>query len=779
MAVLAVATAVFAESAAAAGTPRGAVTLNPTTGQAVQTASAAGAGDTSFAVGLPSLTQYCSGNATSTTAYAAARYIAGASIDPTQINFATFGVPSGTGPTFLSPLYKVNGQSEAQVATGAAPAYVPTAAQDSLWKLADNANLTDGVYRIGLLCWNLDNSTIDGTPGGTANYWESTITISNHTVSSVGNGSFDWAFGGTLGSTQAAPEPPLLASPLTAGDGSLSGSFSQPVTASPAISKWTITAHPPSGSDVIVDNIATAGSFSVSGLTNGVTYEVSVTATNSIATSLPSNKVSGTPAAVVTPPPPYAAPTLTATPAVTSVVLTWTVPVGDSGRTGYTIASPTASGFPVTVAAGATTYTVSGLTAGISYGFTITATYPSPYSGTTSNPAVATPLPETVPPPPSSLTPVAPNRVFDTRVGQPQGAVTVTKGKIGGDTKFLKVKVTGQSGVPETGVGAVSLNVTAISPDGPGYVTVYPCGTRPVASNLNYVAGQIAANLVIAPVPADGSLCFYSYANTDLVADVSGWFPAGTGLNSVTPNRVFDTRVGQPQGAVTITKGKIGGDTKVLRVKVTGQSAVPATGVGAVALNVTAVYPDGPGYVTVYPCGTRSGSNLNYVAGQIVANSVLAPVAADGTVCFFSYANADLVADVSGWFAAGTGFTSVTPNRVFDTRADQPQGSVTVTKVKVGGDTTVLTVKMTGQSGVPATGVGAVSLNVTAIYPDGPGYVTVYPCGTRPGSSNLNYVTGQIVPNSVIAPVSADGTVCFYSYANTDLIADISGWFSA
>ena len=68
-----------------------------------------------------------------------------------------------------------------------------------------------------------------------------------------------------------------------------------------------------------------------------------------------------------------------------------------------------------------------------------------------------------------------------------------------------------------------------------------------------------------------------------------------------------------------------------------------------------------------------------------------------------------------------------------------------------------------GGSGVPGSGVGAVSLNVTVTEPVGPGFVTVYPCGTRPNSSNLNFVGGQTVPNAVIAPVSAQGEVCFFS----------------
>ena len=79
---------------------------------------------------------------------------------------------------------------------------------------------------------------------------------------------------------------------------------------------------------------------------------------------------------------------------------------------------------------------------------------------------------------------------------------------------------------------------------------------------------------------------------------------------------------------------------------------------------------------------------------------------------------------------------------------------------------------------VPASGVGAISMNVTVTEPDGPGFVTVYPCGTQPNASSLNYVAGQTIPNAVIAPVSAQGEVCFYSQSPTHILADVNGWFA-
>ncbi|MCU1394286.1 MAG: hypothetical protein JWM34_2714 [Ilumatobacteraceae bacterium] len=376
----------------------------------------------------------------------------------------------------------------------------------------------------------------------------------------------------------------------------------------------------------------------------------------------------------------------------------------------------------------------------------------------------------------TGITPVSPPvRLFDTRAGQPQGAITIDQHRYGG-TRELTVKVVGAAGVPAN-AGAVSLNVTAVDPAGDGYVTVYPCGTRPNSSNVNYTAGRTVANAVIAPLSTDGSVCIYSQADTDLVADVNGWFAAGVGFGPLTPVRLFDTRPDQPDGAVVADKHRVGGATALV-VKVLGNGGVPSSGVGAVSLNVTAVGPTAAGYVTVYPCGTRpTASNVNYTTGRTVANAVIAPVAADGSICIYSQAPTDLVADVNGWFAASAGFIAVTPVRVFDTRAGEAQGSVTVTKHPYGG-VSELQVKVVGTRGVPASGVGAVSLNLTAVGPVAAGYVTVYPCGTRPTASSLNAAAGQTVANAVITPVSADGSICIYAQSNVDLVADVNGWFA-
>jgi hypothetical protein len=348
----------------------------------------------------------------------------------------------------------------------------------------------------------------------------------------------------------------------------------------------------------------------------------------------------------------------------------------------------------------------------------------------------------------------------------------------------LRIKVAGTNGVPATGVGAVSMNVTVTSPDGEGFITVYPCDTKPDASNLNYTLNQTVPNAVIAPVSSTGEVCFYTNAQTHLLADINGYFPTGQGFTAAGPARVFDTRAASGQGLRTVNKVKISGDQEV-RVKMTDLAGLtPSTGVGAVSLNITATgtaADDFGGYVTVYPCGNRpNASSINFVSGQTVPNAVIAPVSASGEVCFYARGTTDLIVDINGYFLSGAGFTPTAPTRIADTRAGSAQGTRTVTKTKIGGDTT-LKVKFTDIAGLtPTSGVGAVSLNVTATgtaADEFGGYVTVYPCGAIPNASNLNFISGQIVPNAVIAPVSASGEVCFYARGTTDLIVDINGYF--
>ncbi|MGF1242387.1 PKD domain-containing protein, partial [Streptomyces sp. 2-6] len=131
--------------------------------------------------------------------------------------------------------------------------------------------------------------------------------------------------------------------------------------------------------------------------------------------------------------------------------------------------------------------------------------------------------------------------------------------------------------------------------------------------------------------------------------------------------------------------------------------------------------------------------------------------------------------DITGYFTSvgeGASHVNLGPKRVMDTRT-----GLGVPKAPLGAKG-VVTLQVAGVDGVPAEGVTAVVLNVTAANVTGTSYVSVYPDGTtRTSASNLNVVKGQVVPNLVVVPV-VNGRVSFYNNAaGLDLIADITGYF--
>ncbi|MFJ8664561.1 peptidoglycan recognition protein [Streptomyces sp. NPDC093600] len=249
--------------------------------------------------------------------------------------------------------------------------------------------------------------------------------------------------------------------------------------------------------------------------------------------------------------------------------------------------------------------------------------------------------------------------------------------------------------------------------------------------------------------------------------------PGPKTFKPVTPTRLMDTRTG-----LGVAKAKVGAGG-VVTLQVTGANGIPATGVGAVVLNVTATNPTAGSFVSVYPNGTTrtSASNLNFTAGQTIPNLVTVPVV-NGKVSFYNHAGTvDLLADVTGYYTTDTtGSTHLNhgPLRLMDTRSGL---GVRQGKVGPGG---VVTLPVAGVQGVPETGVTAVVLNVTATAPTAGSFVSVYPNGTtRTSASNLNFTAGQTIPNLVVVPV-VNGKVDFYNRAGSvDLIADITGYFTA
>ena len=103
--------------------------------------------------------------------------------------------------------------------------------------------------------------------------------------------------------------------------------------------------------------------------------------------------------------------------------------------------------------------------------------------------------------------PLTPARFLETRISAT--LKTFDRQAEGGGARpagsTFELQITGRNNIPAD-AKAVVLNVAVTGTQGPGFVTVFPCGeARPDASNLNYsTAGVTIPNLVIAKIPASG-----------------------------------------------------------------------------------------------------------------------------------------------------------------------------------------------------------------------------------------------------------------------------------
>ena len=223
------------------------------------------------------------------------------------------------------------------------------------------------------------------------------------------------------------------------------------------------------------------------------------------------------------------------------------------------------------------------------------------------------------------FTPQAPRRLVDTRE-----SAAVVPGAV----------LTVPTGTP--GAGAVTLNVTSVGAQGAGSVTVWPCGQdQPTSPTLTMGGGDIVPNTTTVAVGTGGAVCAATSATTQVVVDLMGtWQAAGRLVAPVLPVRLLDTRLG----------GRVDAG-QTLTIPVAGVAGLPATSVGA-QVNVTSVGTQADGFVTVWPCGSErpTSSNLNPVAGRILANGALVGLGA-GAVCVYSSSATDLVVDVTGILA--------------------------------------------------------------------------------------------------------------------------------
>ncbi|MCL4448598.1 MAG: IPT/TIG domain-containing protein [Actinobacteria bacterium] len=289
-------------------------------------------------------------------------------------------------------------------------------------------------------------------------------------------------------------------------------------------------------------------------------------------------------------------------------------------------------------------------------------------------------------------TPDTPVRICDTRPANPSDLTgpaaqcngTNNSGTTPNPGTSISVNVgSGIGNIPTSGISAIVLNVTVVESTATdagklGYLTVWPAGLpRPITSNLNFTPGETVANTVIVPVSSAEQIDIYNFdGSTNIIVDVQGWFTASSNFvtasgqfTPISPTRICDTRAANPSELTglaaqcngTNNSGTTLSTNESINVEVAGITAgasqIP-TSATAVVVNLTAISSPlsqggKPGYLTVYPTGNgqHTASNLNFAAGEIAANMVVAEVGANGEITIYNYSGStNAIVDIMGWY---------------------------------------------------------------------------------------------------------------------------------
>src|SRR6185503_18065248 len=130
----------------------------------------------------------------------------------------------------------------------------------------------------------------------------------------------------------------------------------------------------------------------------------------------------------------------------------------------------------------------------------------------------------------------------------------------------------------------------------------------------------------------------------------------GLAYYPLTPCRVIDTRIAYrgPSGSFG-PPSMTAGETCKFRFPSTPFCTVPQA--AAYSVTITAVPPGPLAYLTAWPDGGSQPnvSSINSFVGRVLANSVIIPASADGTIDVFAFDATDFIIDINGYYAPDDG----------------------------------------------------------------------------------------------------------------------------
>ena len=671
-------------SAQASATPLGSVPTAPTTVTAV---AGNGQATVTFSGAL------ANGNAI--TSYTVTSSPGGLTASGSASPLTVTGLTNGTAYTFTVRATNSIGTSSASAASNSVtPAGAPSA-PTTVTAVAGNGQATVTFSGASANGSTITSYTVTSSPGG--------LTVSGSasplTVTGLTNGT---AYTFTVRSTNAvgtssassssnsvtpagAPSAPTTLS-ATAANAQATITFSGAQANGSAITSYTATSSPGG-----LTATGSASPLTVTGLTNGTAYTFTVRAINSIGTSAASaasNSV--TPAGA-----PSAPTTVTAVAGNGQVTVTFSgASANGSAITGYTV---TSSPGGLTATGSASPLTVTGLSNGTAYTFTVTAANAVGVSSASTASNSVTP----------NIVPGAPTAVSAT-AGNAQASVSFTAPVPNGGSAVLSYTVTSSpGGLTATGSSspltvsgltngtAYTFTVVANNATGPGAVSapsnsVTPAGAPTAPTTVTAVAGNTQATVTFSGASANGStITGYTvtsspggltatgsaspltvtgltngtaYTFTVSAINGVGTSAASGASNSVTPNIVpgaptaVSAAAGNNQASVSFTPPVSNGGTAVLSYTVTSSpGGLTATG-SASPLTVTGL-TNGTAYTFSVVATNAAGSGASSLASNSVTPAGV-PVAPTSVTAVAG--NSQATVTFSGALANGSAITGYT-----------------------------------------------------------------------------------------------------------------------
>jgi hypothetical protein len=352
--------------------------------------------------------------------------------------------------------------------------------------------------------------------------------------------------------------------------------------------------------------------------------------------------------------------------------------------------------------------------------------------------------------------------------------------------------------IPPTAT-AVAVDVTVTQETSSGHLVAYPDGSQvPLTSSTNFSAEVTNTGYQIVPIGIDGKIAFYnsSGGTTHLLVDITGYYASDPTnalpgdqtyhpLQNPSSVRLFDTRSNKTNTNLTATGPVAAGST--FTATIGGVDGIPTTAT-AVAINLTAVDQSGTGIIEAYTAGTAEPTDTTLTYSGTTTASLDADISL-GTGSYsgqidinnIGTASTDVILDIAGYFTTddtGQVYHTVNPTRLVDTR------------IGIGGSTgsiaeqTSYQLRDTGQNdaGQITTDTNptfALMLTVTA--PSAGGALIAYPDGgTKPGTSNVDWVTSQTIANLALVQPGTDGTIDLFNNGGgtIQLVVDCSGYFA-